>query len=115
MLIYILCSVFLGVAGQILFKLGAKQLFAGNNMVANILGIFTNVPVMSGLFLYAVSTLLWIKILSKSELSYVYPMLSLGYILIMVFSFLIFHEHISMTRILGTVLIVAGVVMVARS
>jgi len=58
---------------------------------------------------------LWIKVLSKVELSYAYPMVSLGYVLIMIFSYFFFKENITPIRIVGVVLIMIGVVLVARS
>ncbi len=42
---------------------------------------------MAGIISYGVSFLLWIKVLSKVELSYAYPMVSLGYVLVMIFSY----------------------------
>jgi len=118
MIILILVSVFLGAIGQVLVKYGASSLelnFAGKYLITSIISILKNAPVMCGIISYGVSFLLWIKVLSKVELSYAYPMVSIGYILIMFFSYFLFKENISIIRILGVILIVAGVVLVARS
>ncbi|MBC2425350.1 SMR family transporter, partial [Clostridium beijerinckii] len=64
---------------------------------------------------YGLSFLLWIKVLSKVELSYAYPMVSLGYVLVMLFSYFIFKENITPLRILGIAFIILGVILVARS
>lgn len=118
MIALILISVFLGAIGQVLVKYGASALelnFAGKYLIPSIISILKNVPVMCGIISYGVSFLLWIKVLSKVELSYAYPMVSIGYILIMFFSYFIFKENISLMRLLGVLFIIIGVVLVARS
>lgn len=114
----ILISVFLGAIGQVLVKYGAVNLqlnFSGSYLIPSILGILKNVPVMCGIISYGISFLLWIKVLSKVELSYAYPMVSIGYVLIMFFSYFIFKENISIIRIAGVVFIIIGVILVSRS
>ncbi|WML35068.1 EamA family transporter [Clostridium sp. OS1-26] len=114
----ILISVFLGAIGQVLVKYGAVNLelnFAASHIFSSILSILKNAPVMLGIISYGLSFLLWIKVLSKVELSYAYPMVSIGYILIMFFSYFIFKENISLIRISGVIFIIIGVVLVARS
>ncbi|ACL21745.1 putative membrane protein [Desulfitobacterium sp. LBE] len=118
MLGQIIISVILGAFGQILVKIGAKNLeldFAPENLLRSLGAIMQNFPVMSGLFLYGVSFILWIKVLTKTELSYAYPFVSLGYIFIMAFSVMVFKENISFYRVLGTVLVIVGVIFISRS
>lgn len=114
----ILTSVFLGAVGQVLVKYGAVNLqlnFAAKYIIPSILGIVKNLPVMLGIISYGLSFLLWIKVLSKVELSYAYPMVSIGYILIMFFSYFIFKENISFMRLAGVFFIIIGVILVAKS
>ncbi|MDF2636375.1 MAG: protein of unknown function transrane [Pelosinus sp.] len=72
-------------------------------------------PIVLGLFLYGISTILWIMALKKVELSYAYPMVSLGYILVFIASYFIFHEPINWLRMGGMLFIIAGITLVARS
>lgn len=118
MIVQILISVFLGALGQILVKFGAVNLdlnFSPDHLVQSLISIIKNVPVMSGIISYGISFLLWIKVLSKVELSYAYPMVSLGYVLIMIFSYFLFKENITPLRITGVIFIIVGVILVARS
>ncbi|KAJ51586.1 multidrug transporter EmrE-like cation transporter [Clostridium tetanomorphum] len=118
MIVQILVSVFLGALGQILVKVGAVNLnlnFSSGYLVSSLVSILKNIPVMSGIISYGLSFLLWIKVLSKVELSYAYPMVSLGYVLVMLFSYFIFKENITPLRILGIAFIILGVILVARS
>ncbi|EJO5348878.1 EamA family transporter [Clostridium botulinum] len=118
MIYLILTSVFLGALGQILVKYGAVNLalnFSPSHFIPSIISILKNLPVMAGIISYGLSFLLWIKVLSKVELSYAYPMVSLGYVITMLFSYFFFKENITPTRILGVALIMLGVILVARS
>ena len=118
MIFLILASVFLGALGQILVKIGATNLelnFAGKNLIISLISIMRNLPVMCGIFSYGVSFLMWIKVLSKVELSYAYPMVSIGYVLIMIFSYFVLKENIGLIRIIGVFFIIIGVVLVAKS
>lgn len=118
MLGLILTSVFLGAMGQVLVKLGATNLtldFSSKYILSSILSILKNVPVMCGIISYGISFLLWIKVLSKVELSYAYPMVSLGYVIVMIFSYFLFKENISLLRVIGVIFIIIGVVLISRS
>ena len=60
------------------------------------------------------TTLLWILALSKLHLSAAYPYLAISYILIFIASTVIWNEPISIGKVLGYSLIVAGIVIVSR-
>ena len=52
--------------------------------------------------------------LSKVELSYAYPFLSLAYVVVAVYAFFIFHEDLNALRVLGIALICVGTVFIAQ-
>lgn len=111
-LLLILVSVSIGAVGQIAFKYGAMQLV--ENPGVTLLDKL-KMPIIVGLFLYGISTILWITALKNVELSYAYPMVSLAYIFVFIASYFIFNEPISWLRIGGSTLILAGIVLVAKS
>ncbi len=118
MLAFTLISVLFGAVGQIFVKIGAQRLeldFTSAHLFQSLIAIMKNGPVMLGMAMYGLSFVLWIKVLSKVELSYAYPLVSLGYIVIMVFSYFYFKEEISLYRAIGVSFIAIGVVLVARS
>lgn len=119
MIYLILLSIFLSTAAQILVKFGAKgvrlDFSSWSHFVTTITGIIKNFPVMSGLILYGISFLAWVKVLSQVELSYAYPMVSISYVIIILFSYLFFKENITPARIIGVLLIIIGVIFVAKS
>lgn len=111
-LVFIVISVLIGAVGQIAFKYGAMQMVAqpGNTLLEKI-----KWPIVLGLFLYGISTVIWIIALKKVELSYAYPMISLGYILVFIASYFLFNESIGWLRIGGMLFIMTGIVLVAKS
>ncbi|WP_425059689.1 putative 4-amino-4-deoxy-L-arabinose-phosphoundecaprenol flippase subunit ArnF [Sporomusa carbonis] len=108
----ILLSVLLGAVGQIAFKYGAMHVPATGTFTEKILAAW---PIVAGLGIYGVSTLLWIYALRTVELSYAYPLISLSYVLIFIASYFVFHETIGLQRLAGAALILSGIILVARS
>lgn len=65
--------------------------------------------------IYVISIGLWLWVLTKVELSLAYPLLSLGFVVTMVFAGVFLHEQVTPFRVAGTLLIVAGCFCVGRS
>lgn len=108
----ILLSVFIGAWGQIGLKYGAMRIPDTGSLWEKVIAAW---PLLAGLALYGVSTLLWIYALRTVEISYAYPLNSLAYVLVFIASYFIFHESISMLRLAGLALILSGIVLVAKS
>jgi multidrug transporter EmrE-like cation transporter len=116
----ILLSVTLSACAQVLFKLGvsgvmARGAEASASMLALMLAFLLSPGVIGGLTLYGIGTLLWLGVLSRTELSQAYPFVGLGFILTALFGYLFFQDTLNGTRIIGTLLVTAGIVLVARS
>ena len=108
----ILLSVAIGAVGQIAFKYGAMNIPTTGTLIEKIMAVW---PIWGGLVLYGISTLLWIYALRTVELSYAYPLISLGYVLVFIASYYFFHEAIGPLRLAGLLLILAGILLVAKS
>ncbi|MBX6772211.1 MAG: EamA family transporter [Chloroflexi bacterium] len=114
---FILASVLLGVMGQILLKAGVGRIgplaleAEGPLQIGR--RIITSLWIWAGLILYGVGTFFWLLALSRVELSYAYPFISLSYVLIAIGSWLLFREEISWMRLLGILAICLGVYAVA--
>lgn len=59
--------------------------------------------------------LLWMDVLSKRELSLVYPLISFSYVVSLACGAIIFKEHIPLFRWLGVMVICLGVYLVSKS
>lgn len=112
----VLISVTLSACAQVLLKLGVSpgpgQAAPGG---ASLLAMLLRPGVVGGLALYGLATLVWLRALSQAELSQAYPFVGLGLVLTSLLGHLLFNEALGPSRLLGTVLVVAGVLLVARS
>jgi multidrug transporter EmrE-like cation transporter len=113
----ILVAVTMSAGAQILFKLGLAsassnpQLETGPTLMAALL----TPGVLVGLGLYGVGTLVWLTALNRVEVSQAYPFVGLGFVLTAIFGHLVFGDQISMQRAAGIFLVIAGIVMIART
>ncbi|MFC3121884.1 EamA family transporter [Agaribacter flavus] len=118
-LVLIFASVLLSVAAQILLKNGmsgarVQTVLGLGNPVNSALTIFTDLWVIGGLFAYVSSAGIWLIVLSKIEVSKAYPFVGLGFIGTMLFAYWFLNEPLTVSKIVGTLLIVAGVLVISR-
>ena len=71
--------------------------------------------VWSGLFLFGLSALVWLMVLSRASLSFAYPFASLTYVLILLADRFILHQDVPVLRWAGVAFIVVGIVLVAQT
>lgn len=113
---YVLVSIniILLLLGQIIWKFGTKTI----DFEISLKGIFNfifNPYVLGGGIIYVLASVLWIYILSKEDLSKVYPLQSLCYVLGVIAGVFIFNESIDAFKIFGIVLIVGGAFIISLS
>ena len=76
---------------------------------------YSNTYIISTVFLTLLTALAWILAVSRVQLSFVYPFMALSYVLVALFSLLIFKESVTALRWLGILIICLGVFLVSRS
>ena len=115
-LLLILASVTLSAIAQIAFKYGvsADPSPVGKALFGPMAKLATP-GVIGGLALYAVGTLLWLTALGRVELSQAYPFVGVGFALTTLAGWWLFGDQISVQRVAGIGLVIAGIVLVARS
>jgi multidrug transporter EmrE-like cation transporter len=108
--VLLLLAILVGVAGQLLLKFGmARQ---PEFRLVDTAGVLCSAPVLMGFGCYGVSTVLYLQVLAKLELSLAYPTVSLGYVLVIIMSRMIFKESVSWMRWMAVTIICVGVVLV---
>ena len=114
-----LVSILLLVLGQSLLKYGLIRVggvnFAGGQILHGLRAILTSPHLLLGFAAYGVSALLWLDVLSKLEISYAFPLVSLTYVITLFVGRFFFGEVITWVRVLGVLVIIGGVILVARS
>ena len=110
-LIVALLSIILGATGQFLFRLG--MLHYGKVTVTGIWGqlgaIICTPAIFLGFSCFGISSILWLVVISRWELSYAYPLVALGYVLAILYGTLLLRETLTLPKIVGSVLILAGI------
>lgn len=115
----ILSGVLLNATAQILLKQGMSTIghfaFTAENALPIAYKAALNPHILAGLFCYVVSVVIWMLVLSRVEVSFAYPFLSVGYVVTAVAGYLLFQDNLGLERVAGIALICLGVVLVARS
>lgn len=105
-----LISILLGAIGQFLLKLAAGQLHTGGGLWNLVLSML-HLKMIVAIACFVTSMVMWLFVLRKMELSIAYPMVSLGYVFVLLLSIYFLNENIYLTKLIGTGLIVTGVVV----
>jgi drug/metabolite transporter (DMT)-like permease len=106
----VLLSVALNATGQILFKTARV-----NHPDASMIEIFMQIETIAGFVIYGLSFLCWLWVLSRAQLSFAYPILSLTFPIVVGLSALLFGEIITPMRWAGVMFIVIGVSLITRT
>lgn len=118
-LYFVFISIFLVTISQLLFKQGvlqiAKQAAPASGWLNRILKMLFQKHIFAGLFLNGLAAASWLLALSKLELSFVFPFLSLNYIIIPLLAILFFREKLSTYRLVGILVICIGIFLIALS
>ena len=116
----VLICIFAGAIGQICFKYGLGNIHKINGMedllkFKTIFEIITNKYIILGVFLYGSSFILWMAALSTLDVSFMYPLLSLGYVITAILAVIFLGENITIIRWIGIILIVTGCLFITNT
>ncbi len=105
------------VCGHLLIKAGlnaAATPIVARSFVPRLLIYMSQPRVLEGLLIYALGSLCWMATVAQKDVSFLYPLTSVNYVLIVGASAVFFQEAITLKRGAGVGLIVAGVVLMSR-
>ena len=100
--------------GQVLWKFGTMKV-SFTASFKGIIEMILNPYILGGGVLYVIATGVWLYILSKAELSKVYPMQSLCYVLGAMAGVFFFNERFTVNKFLGLGLIILGAFFIAKN
>lgn len=107
-------------AGQILFKKSANALEAPHlknlqSYLSFLKSVFSMPAIWLGLGAMGLGLWFWLRALAQSDLSVVFPLGSVQYILTLAAAGLFLGEKMDRLKIAGTLLVTAGIVLIALS
>lgn len=100
-------------AGQFMFKFAAQS-SPSLSSLQGFVGLALSPWLWIALTLYGTATLLWIFILQRVPLSLAYPFSALGFVIVPVVAWLVFHEPLTLRYGLGVALILGGLFVLSR-
>jgi len=115
--ILLFISISLAIVGQLMMKKGMMMFgqFPVKQLLLNILPMVFQPYVFIGILCFGVSSVFWLVVLSRIDLSMAYPLVSIAYIVTAIFAYFIFKENITLIRWIGILTICLGVFLVSRS
>jgi len=115
----IFTGVMLNAAAQILMKAGTNSIGHFDFSMGNILPVgwklATEWHIVTALFCYALSVVVWILALSRVPVSIAFPMLSMAYIVTALAAWYLLGEPLSPTKMAGIGVIILGVIIISRA
>ena len=116
----VLLSEAITVIGQILFKkstntIGVYNLRSRRDRIRFLSEIFTRPYLWLGLLTMVIGLIVWLLAIAQGDLSLVFPIGSLQYILILFLAHKFLGEKIDRMKLIGTLLVMAGIVLMSIS
>jgi drug/metabolite transporter (DMT)-like permease len=113
----------LGLVSIMLLSAGQTSLKYGLNAIGGVsladglsfLKLLQTPWVIVGFLLYALSSVLWLDVLSKLDFSLAFPMVGLTYVFTLLIGRFFFGETIGWERMLGVAFIIFGIFFLVRS
>ena len=104
-ILLVLLASFVGSFGAVLLKSGSMRVTGGA------LSMMLNPRILAGCCTYVLSSVFFILAIRQGELSFLYPMVALGYVWTMIWSRIVFGEPFTRNKFAGIGLILAGVAL----
>jgi drug/metabolite transporter (DMT)-like permease len=113
----LMIAILFTVTGELFLKHGMNRIgiLQLSNLFPTLWRILKTPVILIGFSSIGVGAVFWLAVLSRVNLSFAYPILSVGYILVLIFSALILKEDVSVLRWIGALVICVGVYLITRS
>lgn len=113
--IYLFLTIVFTVYGQIIIKWQVNKAGAlpQNNLekISFLIHLLLNPWVFSAFLVAFFASLTWMAAVTKLQLSFAYPFISLSFVLVLISSSLFFNETMTLQKIFGMCFIVAGIII----
>jgi drug/metabolite transporter (DMT)-like permease len=115
---YILGTVLFTVYGQIVLKWRVAKAGAlpavFSHKIFFLLSMIWDPWVLSSIVAGFLAFLCWMAAITEFELSYAYPFMSLSFLLVLILSAILFQESLTVSKVVGVGLVVAGIIIGSR-
>lgn len=116
---YIFGTIFFTVYGQLILKWKIDRAGsppeAGVEKLIFLFKLLLDPIILSGFLSAFIASLFWMAAMTKFNISYAYPFMSLSFVLVFVLSIFLFQEPVTMQKVIGLALIVLGIIVTSQS
>lgn len=117
--VYIALTLALTVYGQLVLKwqMGSAGALPEGTLakLGFLFGQLLNPWILSGFAAAFLASLAWMAAMTRFDLGYAYPYMSLAFVIVMVFGVLFLGEPLNWAKVGGTLLVVGGLIVIARA
>ena len=119
-MLLILTSEIFNVTGQIIFKkstnaIDARSMRGVSGHLQYIRNVLTKNSIWVGFSFQVLCVATWIVALAQADLSFVFPVGSIQYILVLFSTYVFLGEKIDRMKLTGTLLVITGIVLITLS
>lgn len=113
--LYIFGTIFFTVYGQLILKWKIDQ-YGGlpelwKDKFIFLIQLLLNPLILSGFLSAFIASLFWMAAMTKFDISYAYPFMSLSFVLVFLLSVLLFGEPLTIKKVMGISFIVFGIIV----
>lgn len=113
--LYIFSTILFTVYGQLVLKWKINDYgslpAAFLDKITFLMQLFLNPWILSGFLAAFLAALSWMAAMTKFEISYAYPFMSLSFVLVFIFSVIFFGDSFSIQKVAGIACIVLGIII----
>ena len=119
-LLWLLPAMLFSTTGELFLKRGMNEIgsfdfTAVSAILPTVTKIATNPFIWIGMIGFVGGSVFWLSVISRVPLGLAYPMLSLSYVIVVVESWIFLNEGLHPLRVIGSLVIIAWVVIVSLS
>lgn len=116
-LFIILASITLSSSAHLFLKKGVMTLNliglkSENQLFDTALFVVSSPWIVLGMFMHVGALLIWLWALSRVDITFAYPFLSLGFVLVSLMAYFWIGESLPFERILGMIIITIGIIVI---
>ncbi|MCD6218715.1 EamA family transporter [bacterium] len=119
-LLIIITAILLGSIGQLFIKTGLNS-FTSRFGSISLSTVWSKLPaivsmpqIIIAIICFAISATFWCVVMSKRDLSQVYPFIALAHVFVVLMAYFVLKEQIGVLRIAGIAIIIIGVIVLAQ-
>lgn len=118
-ILILLTSICMSSTAHVFLKRGAvilkQPIFIDAQLFNKVLILATTPWIITGMLLHMCALVVWVWALSRVDITFAYPFLALGFVIVSLMAYFWLGESLPFLRIVGMVIIVLGILVIGKS